>query len=541
MPIIVGNTTSNTSISNSNITVMSPQSFNTANALRNVSAPSIVFPFAESTVVDPRITFTRASSATYFNQAGILTTAASNEPRIDFDPVTGACNGLLIEEARTNSITNNTMAGAVASAAITPQTISSITYVTTTATVTTGAAHGLAINNIVSFSGVVSSDGSGTACPYNGTFYVASVPTSTTFTYTMATTPISNAITVGSYTAKTIGTFPTGWSSYNPPITVSVVGTGYETGIPYIDLNFAGQTAAGQNIYIMPTNSGSVSVGQTWTGTSYLRLVSGTLSGLTFFKSTFNEYNNVSAYLQQRLNNVSISSITNATQLYAFRPSYTYTAANSSVASMKFFYTLIASAGTYNFTLRIGAIQMELGAFPTSAILTSGSAATRAGEVATIPLGSWYNPTASTVLVAAQKNTSADPGYGGVVELNDGSSNNRFEFYVSPNSTVLNFADTYTSNIDDGSINAGSYTLGTPYLAAGAISGALGTTGSHGASLNGAAAVTGTTGNFPGANLTQLQIGGIAGGAAFNMNGWIQRIAYWPYAMSNTQLQAMTS
>lgn len=51
------------------------------------------------------ITFTRASTATYYNSAGVLTTAAINEPRIDYDPATLAALGLLIEEQRTNLLT----------------------------------------------------------------------------------------------------------------------------------------------------------------------------------------------------------------------------------------------------------------------------------------------------------------------------------------------------------------------------------------------------------------------------------------------------
>jgi hypothetical protein len=60
------------------------------------------------------ITFTRASTATYFDSAGVLQSAAVDQPRLDYDPATLAAQGLLIEEARTNSIRNNTMVGAAA-------------------------------------------------------------------------------------------------------------------------------------------------------------------------------------------------------------------------------------------------------------------------------------------------------------------------------------------------------------------------------------------------------------------------------------------
>ena len=54
------------------------------------------------------MTFTRASTATYTGPDGLLKTAGVNEPRYDYDPVTGECKGLLVEEQRTNLLTSST-------------------------------------------------------------------------------------------------------------------------------------------------------------------------------------------------------------------------------------------------------------------------------------------------------------------------------------------------------------------------------------------------------------------------------------------------
>lgn len=64
--------------------------------------PTLNLDFANSGKLDPRITFTRASTATYFDKLGVLRTAANNEPRFDYDPATLEAKGLLIEESRQN-------------------------------------------------------------------------------------------------------------------------------------------------------------------------------------------------------------------------------------------------------------------------------------------------------------------------------------------------------------------------------------------------------------------------------------------------------
>ena len=70
-------------------------------------------------------------------------------------------------------------------------TISTITFVTTTATLTTATPHGLTTGNTVFITGT-------TPAAYSGTF-VITVTSTTTFTYTMLSTPANNATVMGSY------------------------------------------------------------------------------------------------------------------------------------------------------------------------------------------------------------------------------------------------------------------------------------------------------------------------------------------------------
>lgn len=60
-----------------------------------------------SPTLDPRITFTRSSGGTYWDASGTMQTAGNNTPRYDYDPVTLAFRGLLIEGQRTNLLLNS--------------------------------------------------------------------------------------------------------------------------------------------------------------------------------------------------------------------------------------------------------------------------------------------------------------------------------------------------------------------------------------------------------------------------------------------------
>ncbi len=64
--------------------------------------PGLDLPFTTITVLDPAVTLTRTTPATYFGADGLLHTAAAGSARLDDDPVTLAPLGLLIEAARAN-------------------------------------------------------------------------------------------------------------------------------------------------------------------------------------------------------------------------------------------------------------------------------------------------------------------------------------------------------------------------------------------------------------------------------------------------------
>lgn len=67
--------------------------------------PRLAFDFTTA-ILDSRITFTRAlNTATAVNSLGYVATVNADTARFDYNPVTLACKGLLIEEARTNLLT----------------------------------------------------------------------------------------------------------------------------------------------------------------------------------------------------------------------------------------------------------------------------------------------------------------------------------------------------------------------------------------------------------------------------------------------------
>ena len=73
--------------------------------------PSMALDFTTASL-DSRVTFTRTgNTATVTNSSGVITAINADLPRFDYNPTTLICNGLLIEESRTNLLLNSLLNG----------------------------------------------------------------------------------------------------------------------------------------------------------------------------------------------------------------------------------------------------------------------------------------------------------------------------------------------------------------------------------------------------------------------------------------------
>ena len=81
----------------------------------------------------------------------------------------------------------------------------------------------------------------------------------------------------------TPGTPPTNWQIVLQTIASSIVGAGSENGIDYVDIRLNGNTAAIDHINIYFELPGQIAAtqGQTWACSSFIKLISGSMSGLS--------------------------------------------------------------------------------------------------------------------------------------------------------------------------------------------------------------------------------------------------------------------
>lgn len=395
-----------------------------------------------SGALDPRITFTRASTATYFNSAGVMQTAAINVPRFDYNPSTLSARGLLMEEGRTNY-------------AYSSGNLANTTYYGFTAS--SGAANQ-----------AVAPDG--------------------TITMTRLAEDSSNA---------------THWVNSGPGIPASSICTTslYARAQQNRYLQVTQDDTANGSYATFDLQAGVVSGAQTTYGT-------GTALGASITPVGGGTYR-----------------ITLCGQLTGTTGRIGFVLSNAATPGF-----LPAYQGNPTNGLLIWGAQLEVGAWATSYLPTTTAQLSRAADIATMPVGSWYKSGVGTLLVNATTEYSAASYFPGFAALDDGTGNNRVDLNGGGAGLVgVNIVAAGTSQYGN---NFSGVVSGTPFKAAAAWS--------SGAAAMGAAMGTATTGGGTAApTLTELVLGGGVGTNA--MSGWLRNIRYWSRQLSSAELQQVTT
>jgi hypothetical protein len=416
----------------------------------SVPYPSLDLNFQNMTTMDSRVTFTRASDATYFDSSGVLQTAGNNVPRFDVNPTTLDPLGLLIEEQRTNSIRNNTMQGAV---------------------------------------------------------------------------------------AGTPGTAPTNWTMVSTlsGLTREIVSIGVENGINYIDVKWSGTTSVAVSSAILAQAESSAavaaSVGQSWSGSWYLRLVNGSFTGLSSLRIQITERNSAGAFVAA--SELSVLSSVNSNGLATQRYTISRTLTNATVAQLGCEVRLsIPTSTAVDFTLRIGLPQLELGAFATSVIPTVAATATRNADVAVMTgtnFSSWYRADEGTMYAEFAWYGPSNFDY--VFSISDGTSSNLIASGIT--SAGASRFIIISAGVTEVGQSVGVMSANTVYRQIVAYA----TNNSAIYSSSGASGSDNTC-SIP-TGLDQASFNA-SSGTTNQLNGTIRKIAFYPTRLSNAQLQALT-
>lgn len=335
----------------------------------------------------------------------------------------------------------------------------------------------------------------------------------------------------------TPGTMPTNVQIGNANgLTTSVVGSGYENGIPYVDVSFVGTTTgSGANIAFENANIIAATVGQTWSNSFYCRLVGGSLTNITAIQCEMFTIDAGAGFL-----NVYATSMTppTAAPLSTQRAVGTFTIAEATTAFVQTLTQINTGTGVaVNVTLRLGLPQTELGAFVTSPISPTPAAqlaTTRAVDVVSMPVGPWFNASIGTLAVDAMLPQIATANQLGLVMLVDsGAFADVYEIRNQSSGNDVRII-AFSTNVNRGANGLTPIVAGVPFKAAGTYNGPGLLTS---IALNGVFGVSAGVAGPAVASITQLVLSGRSGPA----NGYVRRVRYWPRVQIASDLQAFTA
>jgi hypothetical protein len=343
------------------------------------------------------------------------------------------------------------------------------------------------------------------------------------------TNSIRNNTMVGAV-AGTPGTLPTNWNENLAGVSRSIIETGIEDGVNYIELRLQGTPTSGELVLQFDANTQTVATASSvWTGSFYARMTGGSLTNIIASSVRIREANAAGGLL-----NAHYQSFTPTSARLATQRSVGTATLGASAERVNLGLSLGLTVGqAIDITLRIGLPQLEQGAFVTSAIPTTGTAATRTADVVSITganFSSWYRQNEGTVF-AESSSFSNLSGSRVVSAIDDGSMSNRFQ---------ITFASGYTPNfaaVSTGTVSADLYAsapaqgFNTRFCTTYGVNDFV-------LSSNGGNSVTDTSGALP-ISVSTARLGVFQNNTGY-LNGTIRRLTYWPQRLPNSTLQNIT-
>ncbi len=347
------------------------------------------------------------------------------------------------------------------------------------------------------------------------------------------TNSLRNSTMVGA-AAGSPGTAPTNWTpSTGSGPAWSIVGTGVEAGISYVDIRVLGTSSGADafNLFCDTPTGIAATTGQVWTWSSYVRLVGGSFANTPSAAMALLELTAAGGFVASD-SPTNFSLPTSAGLATQRKPSTITLAGGGTVGIVRPYIAFAYNAGAIDFTLRVGAPQLELGATVSSFIPTSTVAAVRAVEFASLPTAGWFNALAGTLV--AEWITSIAPiagTQGGIVRLDDGTDNNRILLFLNAPSGNVSFSSR-SATVNQLVVNFGNSGLAAVMRAGATYNGTTWQAAPAGAAVSVAAGVAPV-------GINRLVLGATSGASSWYLNGCLRRIRNWPRAMLAPELRGV--
>lgn len=349
------------------------------------------------------------------------------------------------------------------------------------------------------------------------------------------TNQITNNTMVGGVSG-TPGTAPTGWPAWAFSGDVQFTRTfGVEDGIPYLDLRLWGTPSGTVGYRLAPQVMSSVAVAA---GESYTSSVFAGFKDLTAPPANCQWRLLWGSGGDAEVNGpgIPLTVIANG-DLKNKRYSHTRTAVLAAPGTGVILRFGVTGGVYIDFTFRLALPQIEAGAHASSPILTSGAAVTRAADSCYLNTAGWLNDAEGTIVVDYTPEANNDfLSYSLMrTDTNGGLAQGSIYQQTSTSSSTLPSLRSYKGGASNLSVPLGSYASFSERcrIAASFKSGAM-----RGCRNGGA--VAGTTSFTMPTGLERLWIGNRSG-LGNPLFGWVSGLKYFPTALSDAQLQALTA